>query len=175
MKLFKKYPQCTNQNKMKKRIIQTSITLNLSILFLIISACQAEKSNKMEPVSTSTKDSIDLQVVDNKLSPEAKKLVGTWNFGHEPVAYDFNIDGSFREYAPKGALSPEADEEIYNKGKWALSDGQLLLYQSDKTEKIEIHWLKTDAIFLGDLEQEYSPEHGTKEEFASEMGWVKAP
>jgi hypothetical protein len=160
-----------SQNKMKKRILQTSIKLNLIVLLLIGLSCQHDNATTKTDVATLLPDTVK---IENKILTETQKLVGTWNFGHEPVAYDFNADGTFKEYSPKGALDPEAAEQVYTQGKWEIKDGQLILSQPDKTENIQLHWLKENTIFLGNLAHEYSEEYGTKEEFATEMGWTRA-
>lgn len=107
---------------MKKRIIQITLLANLFILLFITQSCssgtaQIDKEDNKEAN----------EKPKNELSEEAQKLVGTWRFGHEPVSYDFKADGSFKEYSPAGSLEPEAPEEVYNEGKWALKEGLLTL------------------------------------------------
>jgi hypothetical protein len=112
---------------------------------------------------------------ENPLDESIKeKLHGIWQSNHEPAAMQFFEDGSFRRYIPEGAMDPESPEEEFDNGIWKIEDGQLSLKsESGEKQKILISWVEEDLIYLGNIEDEYDSNYGSKKEFAEEMGFSK--
>lgn len=85
----------------------------------------------------------------------SKKLIGTWSSGHEPYSYDFNADGTYKFYSPKGSLEPDAPEEVYASGTWKIVQGKLHLKatkgKNDSDSPIQISWINDNQIYFGSI------------------------
>jgi hypothetical protein len=86
----------------------------------------------------------------------------------------FFEDGSYRRFIPADQNEPDAPEEEFDNGKWTVDAGLLLLNSaSGDKEKIILSWMDDELIYLGNIEEEFDPKFGSKEEFAAEFGFSK--
>jgi hypothetical protein len=150
------------------------ITTLLTLLFSITSC----ENNSVEEVNTDSKNKQTVKKVSTNKNPKdvqmITKLEGVWQSNHEPVAMQFFEDGSYRRYIPGGQDEPDAPEEEHDNGRWTVDAGQLILNsENGKKEQIILSWVEDKLIYLGNIEEEYDPKFGTKEEFAAEFGFSK--
>jgi hypothetical protein len=148
----------------------------LSICFLIgIYACKGERvevvnkemdKGKAEKKISTNKNPKDVQMM--------AKLEGVWQSNHLPTAMQFFEDGSYRRYIPGEQNDPDATEEEHDNGSWNVEAGMLLLKsENGKRERLVISWIADNLIYLGNIDEEYDPKSGSKEEFAAEFGFSK--
>jgi hypothetical protein len=149
-------------------------TFFLSVLFTF-TACNSEPAEVVKKIAddvesvkkvSTNKNPKDVQMITN--------LEGVWQSNHEPVAIQFFEDGSYRRYIPSGQNEADAPEEEHDNGSWTVDAGKLILKsETGKQEKIVLSWIETKLIYMGDIEEEYDPKFGSKEEFAAEFGFSK--
>jgi hypothetical protein len=103
-----------------------------------------------------------------------ERLYGVWLSNYEPTAMQFFEDGSYRRYIPGEQNDPESTEEEHDNGSWNVEAGQLLLKsENGKRERLVVSWIADNLIYLGNIDEEYDPKSGSKEEFAAEFGFSK--
>jgi hypothetical protein len=145
------------------------------LIHLVFISCE---NNNAKPIDEDKKDPQKVKKVVTNKNPKdvqmMQKLEGIWQSNHEPVAMQFFEDGSYRRFIPADQNEPEVPEEEFDNGKWTVDAGLLLLNsQSGEKEKIILSWLGDELIYLGDIEEEFDPKFGSKEEFAEEFGFSK--
>jgi hypothetical protein len=155
-----------------KSISKIAFFLLISLAFI---SC---KNNDVKANNDDKKDQQKVKKVVTNKNPKdvhmMQKLEGIWQSNHEPVAMQFFEDGSYRRFIPADQNEPDAPEEEFDNGKWTVDAGLLLLNSaSGDKEKIILSWMDDELIYLGNIEEEFDPKFGSKEEFAAEFGFSK--
>jgi hypothetical protein len=160
-----------NFSNMKYFICTTFV---LSVLFTF-TACNSEPAVDVKKIANNG-ESVK-KVSTNKNPKDVQmmaKLEGVWQSNHLPTAMQFFEDGSYRRYIPSEQNDPDATEEEHDNGSWNVEAGLLLLKsENGKRERLVISWIADNLIYLGDIDEEYDPKSGSKEEFAAEFGFSK--
>ena len=90
------------------------------LVWLLVLACTTQEEESSPPPPQNHGASV-MDPMKNQ-----SKLIGTWIFNNEPGAIDFNKDGTYREYVPKGSMgnNPEA---VYDEGTWVQKGNVVIL------------------------------------------------
>jgi len=155
--------------------------MNTKIFTIIISFCSLLVSCSQENTKNeNTKDTVVVSEikVQTKISETkediSKKLIGRWNFNHEPTFYEFKEDMTYSI----GAEMYEGAEgvEIYETGKWSVSGENITFAASTgelRTEKVNFF---KNIVYFGDIPEKFNPEvdeFSSAEELFSEYGYTK--
>ncbi|MCP4442553.1 MAG: hypothetical protein GY810_26905 [Aureispira sp.] len=139
-------------------------------------ACAGENTDN----TITTPDANTTEVDKPEPTPEPKseetstsdletKITGVWMQNHEPGGLDLHESGDYNFFTPIS----ETTNEVYETGGWVV-EGEFVILTSDDTSvkpaKLKVNWITEDVIYLGNLEEEYEADYGTKEDYAMEFG-----
>ena len=152
-----------------------SLSILIFCMLFILNACNSDQVEAEQ--KDAVKDKTEKKISTNKNPKDVQmmaKLEGVWQSNHLPTAMQFFEDGSYRRYIPGEQNDPDATEEEHDNGSWNVEAGQLLLKsENGKRERLVISWIADNLIYLGNIDEEYDPKSGSKEEFAAEFGFSK--
>lgn len=147
----------------------------LLCLLFSLGSCNTDRAQSVN--NDQNKEKTEKKVSTNKNPKDVQmiaKLEGVWQSNHLPTAMQFFEDGSYRRYIPGEQNDPDATEEEHDNGSWNVEAGQLLLKsENGKRERLVVSWIADNLIYLGNIDEEYDPKSGSKEEFAAEFGFSK--
>lgn len=120
-------------------------------------------------------DAINIKALNEEnsaLEDFSKRIIGTWDYGHEPLTYEFKEDKTYNLIEVHGETAE--DLVILETGKWFIKNEFITFSFEGKDIKQKLNF-KDEYVYFGELPSSFPDEEGIEniEEYLENFGYKK--